>query len=122
MTKAWVGLIPVMILLVFEIVARGSHVIQWKFVSISLILATAVALPWHLWEWWHSRSAFVHDYIVVNLFGRMAGAVEGHHFPALYYFDVISKGFPFWKSSCFPLSFGRYGERRGIVQKNISSS
>jgi len=97
MTKAWVGLIPVMILLVFEILTRGSHGIKWKLVSISLILAAAVALPWHLWQLWHNGNPFVHDYIVVNLFGRIAGAVEGHHHASLYYFEVISQGFTFWK-------------------------
>src|SRR5207244_1397243 len=94
--------IPVMILLVFEILTRGSHVIQWKLVSISLILAAAVALPWHLWELWHNGSSFVHDYLVVNLFGRIAGAVEGHHYASLYYFDVIAQGFPFWKYFLLP--------------------
>src|SRR5262249_18019223 len=102
MTKAWLGLIPVMILLLFEILTRGPHVIHWKFVSISLIVAAVVTLPWHLWELWHCGSSFVHDYVAVNLFGRMSGTVEGHHYRSLYYFDVISWGFPFWKYFLIP--------------------
>jgi 4-amino-4-deoxy-L-arabinose transferase-like glycosyltransferase len=101
MTKAWVGLIPAMILL-FAIFTRRSHAVPWKFISLALILGAAIALPWHVWELWHSGSSFFHDYVAVNLFGRISGAVEGHRSGPLFYFNIISLGFPFWKYFLVP--------------------
>src|SRR5262249_13074760 len=70
---------------------------HWKFVLISLLLAAAIVLPWHVWQLWHSGREFVHDYVAVNLFGRITGVVDDNHGYSSYYLEIIAQGFPFWK-------------------------
>ncbi|HTL70636.1 MAG TPA: glycosyltransferase family 39 protein [Candidatus Eisenbacteria bacterium] len=54
-----------------ELLARSSY---W----IGVMVAVAIALPWHLYDLLSSQGAFMQDVIVKHLFERTTSAVEGH--------------------------------------------
>jgi 4-amino-4-deoxy-L-arabinose transferase-like glycosyltransferase len=94
MTKSWVGLLAVALSFIHSTVTRQVYV-QRRYWAIAAALAATIALPWHLWELWLYGSAFLHDYVVVNLVGRMVGLVQQDSRGLFFYFDVIRTGFPF---------------------------
>jgi 4-amino-4-deoxy-L-arabinose transferase-like glycosyltransferase len=104
MTKAWPGLFAAGIAFLYWLIAgehRRDYAAYWLMAA---LLAGLLILPWHLWEFAMHGSPFVHDYIGVNLSGRLFGAFEGHSGSPLDYVDILRRGFSVWAYAC-PLAY-----------------
>ena len=72
----------------------GQFHARRRYWSLAILLAGAIILPWHLWQLWIHGGSFLHDYLVVNLFGRMTDVLgENKHGP-LFYLGILRDGFP----------------------------
>ena len=97
MTKSWPALFAIIILVLFSTVGNRSYPKQLKSWTIAAVFAGAIILPWHLWELWHYGNDFIHEYITVNLIGRVSSTIQNNSESRFFYLDVISRGFPLWK-------------------------
>jgi hypothetical protein len=92
MTKAWVGLSTLAMPLLYAVITGQFHS-RRRYWGLAVLLAAAVILPWHLWQIWIYGNSFLHDYFVVNLFGRVTGVVEENRHTSFFYFGVLNDGF-----------------------------
>jgi 4-amino-4-deoxy-L-arabinose transferase-like glycosyltransferase len=104
MTKAWVGFLAAAIPLVYWLMAerpRLSDVVSWV---VAMLLAGIVILPWHLWQYALHGPPFLHEYLGINLTGRLFQAFEGNAGGPLYYLDIARRGFSIW-GYLWPLAY-----------------
>ncbi len=104
MTKAWVGFLAAAIPFVYWLVAgrsRSSDVASW---AVAALLAGIVILPWHLWQYALHGPPFLHEYLGVNLTGRLFQAFEGNTGGPLNYLDILRRGFSIW-GYLWPLAY-----------------
>ena len=92
MTKAWIGFFALAIPLLYALITGQFHA-RRKCWSLAILLAGVIILPWHLWQIWIHGKSFLHDYFVVNLFGRIASVLEENQHGPLFYFDILRDGF-----------------------------
>jgi hypothetical protein len=97
MTKAWIGFFALAAPLLYALVTGQFHA-RLKYWALAILLAAAVILPWHLWQIWIYGNSFLHDYFVVNLFGRVTGVVEENRHTSWFYFGVLNDGFSIFGS------------------------
>jgi 4-amino-4-deoxy-L-arabinose transferase-like glycosyltransferase len=104
MTKAWPGFLAAAIPIVFWLIAgqlRSSPMASW---AVAALLAVAVILPWHLWQYALHGPSFLHEYVGVNLTGRLLQAFEGNTGGPLVYLDLLRRGFSIW-GYLWPLAY-----------------
>ncbi|MDQ3829382.1 MAG: glycosyltransferase family 39 protein [Candidatus Tectomicrobia bacterium] len=104
LTKAWPGLFAMLIALPYwHLTRRGqtSHLGYW---TVAVILAAAVALPWHLWQYSLHGHFFLREYVGFNLLERVLQTVEMHHGGPFFYLSVIRRGFSIW-GYALPLAY-----------------
>jgi 4-amino-4-deoxy-L-arabinose transferase-like glycosyltransferase len=104
MTKAWPGFLAAAIPLAFWLIAgqlRSSAVASW---AVAALLAVMVILPWHLWQYALHGPPFLHEYVGVNLTGRLLQAFEGNTGGPLDYLDLLRRGFSIW-GYLWPLAY-----------------
>jgi 4-amino-4-deoxy-L-arabinose transferase-like glycosyltransferase len=96
LTKAWPGLFAILIALPYWYLARRGRTSHLRYWAMAAILATAVALPWHLWQ--HSLHGlfFLREYVGFNLLERLLQTVEMHHGGPFFYPSVVRRGFWIW--------------------------
>jgi hypothetical protein len=94
MTKSWVGAFAFALPFVDSFITRQVDA-QRRYWVMAAALSAVIALPWHLWQLWFYGSAFLHDYVVVNVLGRILGLVQQETRGSFFYFDVIRGGFSF---------------------------
>ena len=92
MTKAWIGFFALAIPLFYALITGQFHA-RRKCWGLAILLAGVIILPWHLWQIWIYGKSFLHDYFVVNLFGRIASVLEENQHGPLFYFDILRDGF-----------------------------
>jgi len=92
MTKAWIGFFALAIPLIYALMTGQFHA-RRRYWSLAILLAGAIILPWHLWQIWIYGYSFLHDYFVVNVFGRITGVLEEHRHSSFFYFDILRDGF-----------------------------
>jgi hypothetical protein len=63
-----------------------------------------VILPWHLWQYSLHGHQFLHEYVGVNLPGRVFHTFEGHAGGPLDYLDILRHGFSIW-GYLWPLAY-----------------
>jgi 4-amino-4-deoxy-L-arabinose transferase-like glycosyltransferase len=76
MTKAWPGGFALVIPLVYWLFTRRGCPHYISYWLIAGLLASAIMLPWHLWQLWVHGHLFFHEYVSVNLIGRMSRLIE----------------------------------------------
>jgi 4-amino-4-deoxy-L-arabinose transferase-like glycosyltransferase len=96
MTKAWAGLLAAAIPLVFWLIAAQHRSIAITSWGVGTLLAVVVILPWHLWQYLLHGPLFVHEYVGINLTGRLFHAFEGNTGGPLDYLDILRRGFSLW--------------------------
>jgi 4-amino-4-deoxy-L-arabinose transferase-like glycosyltransferase len=104
MTKAWPGFLAAVIPFVFWLIAgqrRSSARASW---AAAAFLAVMVILPWHLWQYALHGPPFLHEYVGVNLTGRLLQAFEGNAGGPLDYLDLLWRGFSVW-GYLWPLAY-----------------
>ena len=72
-----------------EVPARSSY---W----IGVMVAAAIALPWHLYELWAHHAPFMRDVVGRHLFDRTLTALDGHAGNAYFYLRVLVNKFHPW--------------------------
>ncbi len=72
-----------------EILGRSSY---W----IGVMIAAAIALPWHLYELWAHNASFMKDVVGRHLFQRTTRALEGHEGNVFFYLRVLVNKFHPW--------------------------
>jgi 4-amino-4-deoxy-L-arabinose transferase-like glycosyltransferase len=92
LTKSWPGLAAFGLPMIYALVTRQFRQ-QLRYWFIAALLMSAVILPWHVWQLWFHGMPFVHDYFVVNVFGRMLGLVQQESHGPFFYFEILRSGF-----------------------------
>jgi 4-amino-4-deoxy-L-arabinose transferase-like glycosyltransferase len=104
MTKAWAGLLAAAIPLVFWLIAAKHRAIDFASWGGGTLLALVIILPWHLWQYAMHGPLFVHEYVGINLTGRLFQALEENTGGPLYYMDILRRGFSIW-GYLWPLAY-----------------
>jgi 4-amino-4-deoxy-L-arabinose transferase-like glycosyltransferase len=104
MTKAWPGCLAAAMPLVFWLITgqcRSTAIALWAGAA---LLAAMVIMPWHLWQYALHGTPFLHEYVGVNLSGRLFQTFEGNTGGPLHYLDVLRRGFSLW-GYVWPLAY-----------------
>jgi 4-amino-4-deoxy-L-arabinose transferase-like glycosyltransferase len=96
MTKAWPGLLAAAIPFAFWLIAGRLRSGAMAFWAVAALSAVMVILPWHLWQYALHGPLFLHEYVGVNLTGRLFQAFEGNTGGSLDYLDLLQRGFSIW--------------------------
>jgi 4-amino-4-deoxy-L-arabinose transferase-like glycosyltransferase len=104
MTKAWPGFLAAGIACVYWLIAGPRRMSTSTYWGIAALLAGLVIMPWHLWQFILHGHPFVHEYMGVNLTGRLFQAFEGHTESPLAYVDILRRGFSVW-GYVWPLAY-----------------
>jgi 4-amino-4-deoxy-L-arabinose transferase-like glycosyltransferase len=104
MTKAWTGLLAAAIPIIFWLIATQYRTIDFASWGGGMLLALVIILPWHLWQYTMHGPLFVHEYVGINLTGRLFQAFEGHTGGPLNYVDILRRGFSIW-GYLWPLAY-----------------
>jgi 4-amino-4-deoxy-L-arabinose transferase-like glycosyltransferase len=96
LTKAWPGLFAILIALAYWHLARRGQTSHFGYWIMAGVLAAAVALPWHLWQYSLHGHFFLREYVGFNLVERVLQAIETHHGGPFFYLYVIRRGFSIW--------------------------
>lgn len=86
MTKGFAAFFIFPIVWIYCLLSQEMEVLGRSSYWIGIMIAVAIALPWHLWELFIHRSIFVNEVFVKHLFGRTLTALEGHK--GNYYFYI----------------------------------
>jgi hypothetical protein len=92
MTKSWPGFGAFGLPLIYAILT-GDFRNQRHYWLLAIVLMGAVILPWHVWQIWTHGMPFLHDYFVVNVFGRIFGIVQQKPRGPFFYLDILKQGF-----------------------------
>jgi 4-amino-4-deoxy-L-arabinose transferase-like glycosyltransferase len=104
LTKAWPGLFAILIALAYWPLARRGQTSYLGYWIMAGVLAAAVALPWHLWQYSLHGHFFLREYVGFNLVGRVLQVVETHHGGPFFYLYVLRRGFSIW-GYALPLAY-----------------
>jgi len=69
MTKSAAGLLPLLILAVYWILAGAKERPPWRRVGLAFVVAAIVAAPWHIYEFVVHRDWFLAEYVRFQLLG-----------------------------------------------------
>jgi 4-amino-4-deoxy-L-arabinose transferase-like glycosyltransferase len=78
MTKGFAAFIIVPVIVVYAVWADDLELLAKSSYWVGVMVAVAIALPWHLWELTMNRELFMRDVVVKHLFSRTLTALEGH--------------------------------------------
>jgi 4-amino-4-deoxy-L-arabinose transferase-like glycosyltransferase len=96
MTKAWPGFLAAGLALVYWLIAGQRRVSDSAYWVVAALLAGLLIVPWHLWQFTVHGHPFVHDYVGINLTGRLFRTFEGNTGSPLNYVDILRRGFSIW--------------------------
>jgi 4-amino-4-deoxy-L-arabinose transferase-like glycosyltransferase len=96
LTKAWPGLFALLIALPYRHLTRGRRAGYLRYWTVAAVLTTAIALPWHLWQYSLHGQFFLREYVGFNLLERVLQTIEMHHGGPFFYLSVIRRGFSIW--------------------------
>jgi 4-amino-4-deoxy-L-arabinose transferase-like glycosyltransferase len=99
MTKSWSGSLAFTVPLFYALIT-GQFRQQRTYWLGAVLIASAIILPWHLLQLWLHGTAFLHEYFVVNVLGRVFTLVEQTSRGPLFYLTVIQQGFPYFAYLC----------------------
>jgi hypothetical protein len=74
-------------------VATGQFYQHFKYWLGAGLAAAAIILPWHVAQVWLHGQTFLHDYVMVNLAGRVVALVHQEPRGPLFYFEILRDGF-----------------------------
>jgi 4-amino-4-deoxy-L-arabinose transferase-like glycosyltransferase len=104
MTKAWTGVLAAAIPVIFWLITARYRAIDFASWGVGMLLALAVILPWHLWQYAMHGPLFIHEYVGINLTGRLFQVFEGNFGGPLNYVDSLRRGFSIW-GYVWPLAY-----------------
>jgi 4-amino-4-deoxy-L-arabinose transferase-like glycosyltransferase len=104
MTKAWVGFLAAGLPMVYWLIAGRARWRDMAYWAVAIMVAGIVILPWHVWQYALHGPPFLHDYVGVNLTGRLVSAFEGNTGGPLNYLDILRRGLSIW-GYLWPLAF-----------------
>jgi 4-amino-4-deoxy-L-arabinose transferase-like glycosyltransferase len=96
MTKAWPGGFALVIPFIYWLFTRPSRSYQIRYWITAGVVAGVVSLPWHLWQYWVHGYPFFHEYVSVNLTGRLSGRIDQPPRGPLFYLEILRRGFSYW--------------------------
>jgi hypothetical protein len=96
MSKAWPGFLAAAIPFVFWLITAQRRSSAMAFWAIAALLTAMIIMPWHLWQYALHGIPFLHEYVGVNLAGRLFQTFEGNTGGPLHYLDVLRRGFSIW--------------------------
>jgi len=124
MTKGVVGLMPFLIMGVYETyVLLTDKNVTWVSITkrflITLGAGMVVALPWHLIMYKMYGTAFIGNYLGYHVFDRAFSAIEDKGRPILWYLEVMKVSMRIWFVALIPaLGYAVYRvfkwDKRGI--------
>ena len=97
MAKGAFGIIGPYVVLIYLAVQRQLHVARSRGFLVSVLVAAAVCLPWHLYELAHWGPDFFHTYLGQEVVDRMTGELWGGTLPATfaaYGVDLVKDAWP----------------------------
>jgi 4-amino-4-deoxy-L-arabinose transferase-like glycosyltransferase len=92
MTKSWPGFFALLLPLLYAMATREFYQ-QRRYWTLAALLAGAIILPWHLSQLYLYGTSFLHEYVVVNLLGRVSGLVEQDPRGVFFYVENLRRGF-----------------------------
>jgi hypothetical protein len=112
MTKAIVGLLPVVIIFGYLVYLLIFHEQKKNYVSkvftgslVFVVSFLAVAMPWHLAVWSKHGEAFIDVYIREHILGRGLSDAQGKTRPFFWYLEVLKVSFRGWYLVLIPSFF-----------------
>jgi 4-amino-4-deoxy-L-arabinose transferase-like glycosyltransferase len=96
LTKAWPGLLALFIALAYRFLTRSGQRRDLDYWNIAGVLAAAVILPWHLWQYSLHGHLFLREYVGFNLVERVLQTLEEHEGGPWFYLEVVRRGFSVW--------------------------
>jgi 4-amino-4-deoxy-L-arabinose transferase-like glycosyltransferase len=96
MTKAWPGCLAAAIPIIYQLITAKGRLWHPAYWGMAVLLAAMVVLPWHLWQYSLHGPQFLHEYVEINLTGRLFQTFEGNTGGHLYYLDILRRGFSIW--------------------------
>jgi len=76
--------------------AREWRILRSPLLWASVLLALAIAVPWHAAAWQLHGEHFLEGYLGYHLFARLGGAIEGHAGGPLFYLGALLDGQRAW--------------------------
>jgi 4-amino-4-deoxy-L-arabinose transferase-like glycosyltransferase len=104
MTKAWSGFLAAVIPVIYRLFTGKCRPWFPAYWAVAALLAVMVILPWRLWQYALHGPPFFHEYVGINLSGRLFQAFEGNTGGPLDYLDILRRGFSVW-GYLWPLAY-----------------
>jgi 4-amino-4-deoxy-L-arabinose transferase-like glycosyltransferase len=117
MTKAWPGFFAAALACIYWLMARQGRRNDSPYWFLAVLLAGLLIVPWHLWQVAFHGYPFLHDYVGVNLTGRLFHAFEGNAGSPWNYIDILRQGFSIW-GYVWPLAY-LWGVWRAITRGDL---
>ncbi len=96
MTKGFAAFLIFPVVWVYCLWARRLEVLARSSYWIGVMVAVAIALPWHLYELWAHQTFFMKDVVFKHLFDRTTTVLDGHAGSLYFYLRVLVNKFHPW--------------------------
>lgn len=117
MAKGAFGIIGPYVVLIYLAVERRLRLVRSRGAVVSVLVAAALCLPWHLYEVAHWGPDFLQTYLHQEIYERMTGELwEGGRLPdsyASYLADLVKDAWPWLVFMVAGIAYGVQRARRG---------
>jgi 4-amino-4-deoxy-L-arabinose transferase-like glycosyltransferase len=96
MTKGFAAFLIFPIIWIYCLWARRLEILARSSYWIGVMVAVAIALPWHLYELWMHHAFFMKDVVIRHLFDRVITGLDGHVGNYYFYLRVLVNKFHPW--------------------------
>jgi 4-amino-4-deoxy-L-arabinose transferase-like glycosyltransferase len=94
-SAATIVVIILLNIIFFPWLGERLHRQQWRAVGIGVLMAAAIALPWHILQVvWHG-TGFLHDYGLLH-FMKLSRMESDHRADWTYYVSILKLALPYW--------------------------
>lgn len=111
--------LPAMLLVIIQSFVRQPRRAPPPLFWVGLLVALAVALPWHLYMFGRYGQPFLDTYFLYHTFSRLNQSLEGESAPLFWYLTVIRTQFRLWYLFLYPALL--WGIFRVIGRKNYKA-
>jgi 4-amino-4-deoxy-L-arabinose transferase-like glycosyltransferase len=96
LTKAWPGLLAPLIAGLYGLLRGRGLEAPRAYWGVAGLLAAALIVPWHLWQYHLFGQPFLREYVGFNVVERLIRPLEGHDGGVFFYAQVVRRGFSLW--------------------------